>query len=71
MTIEQIIGTYGLNVFGVGVWAIATSFGGYYLGRAMEVILADAKKYELAAATVIIAAALATWVIRWYRRRQP
>jgi membrane protein DedA with SNARE-associated domain len=60
-----------LNAFGVGVWAIATSFGGYYLGRAMEVILADAKKYELAAATVIIAAALATWVIRWYRRRQP
>jgi membrane protein DedA with SNARE-associated domain len=60
-----------LNAVGVAIWAALTSLGGYYLGRTMQVILVDAKKYELATATVIISAALAAWVIRWYRRRQP
>jgi membrane protein DedA with SNARE-associated domain len=60
-----------LNAVGVAIWAALTSLGGYYLGRTMQVILVDVKKYELATATVIIAAALAAWVIRWYRRRPP
>jgi membrane protein DedA with SNARE-associated domain len=59
-----------LNTAGVAAWAMLTCLGGYYLGRAMQVILADAKKYELAAAAVIAAVALAVWGLRRYRRRR-
>ena len=42
---------------------------GYYLGRTMEVVLADAKKYELAAAGLIILAGGIVWGVRRYRQR--
>jgi membrane protein DedA with SNARE-associated domain len=57
-----------LNTAGVAVWALLTSLGGYYLGRVMQIILADAKKYELATAAVIAAAGVAVWGYRRYRR---
>lgn len=56
-----------LNAAGVAVWAVLACLGGYYLGWAMQTVLADAKKYELAAAVVIAAAGLAVWLIRWQR----
>jgi len=60
-----------LNSAGVAVWAILMSFGGLYMGRAMQDLLADAKKYELATAALIAALGFATWGIRRHRRRQP
>jgi membrane protein DedA with SNARE-associated domain len=58
-----------LNAVGVAIWAVLTSLGGYYLGRTMEVILSDAKKYELAAAGLIILAGGIVWGVRRYRQR--
>jgi hypothetical protein len=47
------------------------SFGGLYMGRAMQDLLADAKKYELATSALIAVLGFATWGIRRHRRRQP
>jgi len=58
-----------LNAAGVAVWTVLTCLGGYYLGRAMQVILKDVKKYELATAVVIAAVGLAAWGLRRHRRR--
>jgi membrane protein DedA with SNARE-associated domain len=64
-------GTFAiLNATGVAVWAILMCLGGYYMGRAMQAILTDAKKYELATAVVIAAAGLASWGLRRYRCRR-
>jgi membrane protein DedA with SNARE-associated domain len=60
-----------LNAAGVAVWAVLTCLGGYYLGRAMQAVMDDAKKYELAVAGVIITVGLAPWVIRRPWRRKP
>jgi membrane protein DedA with SNARE-associated domain len=59
-----------LNAIGVAIWAMLTSLGGYYVGRTMAVILADAKKYELAAAGLIIAAGWSVWAVRRFRQRR-
>jgi len=58
-----------LNAVGVAIWAVLTSLGGYYFGRAMEAILDNAKKYELAAAGLILAAGCIAWGLRRYRQR--
>jgi membrane protein DedA with SNARE-associated domain len=57
-----------LNAAGVAVWSVLMSLGGYYLGWAMEMVLKDIRKYELATAMVIAAAGLAAWAIRRYRQ---
>jgi membrane protein DedA with SNARE-associated domain len=59
-----------LNAIGVAIWAMLTSLAGYYVGRTMTVILADAKKYELAAAGLIMAAGCIVWGFRRYRQRR-
>jgi membrane protein DedA with SNARE-associated domain len=60
-----------LNAAGVAVWAMLICLGGFYLGRALQAILADVKKYELATAALIAALGIAAWGIQRYRRRQP
>jgi membrane protein DedA with SNARE-associated domain len=59
-----------LDALGVAIWAVLTSLAGYYVGRAMEVILDDAKKYELAAAGLIIAAGCIVWGLHRYRQHR-
>jgi hypothetical protein len=60
MPIEQIIFSYG---------AIGVFVGTFFEGEAI-VILADAKKYELAAAGLIIAAGWSVWAVRRFRQRR-
>ena len=60
-----------LNAAGVSVWTVLTCLGGYYLGRAMQALMDDAKKYELVVVAVIGGAGVATWVVHRYRRRKP
>lgn len=60
-----------LNAAGVAVWAVLTCLGGFYLGRAMQIILDDAKKYELAVVAAIAAVGVAVWGIRRYRLPKP
>jgi membrane protein DedA with SNARE-associated domain len=60
-----------LNAAGVAVWAVLTCLGGYYLGRGLQIILTDVKKYELATVAVIAAVGLAAWGIRRYRQSKP
>ena len=60
-----------LNAVGVAVWAVLMGLGGYYFGYALEVLLKDAKKYELAAAAVIVAVSLIIWAVRRYRQKKP
>jgi membrane protein DedA with SNARE-associated domain len=57
-----------LNAAGVAVWSALMCLGGYYLGRAMQVIVKDFKQYELATAAVIVTVGLAAWGIRRYRQ---
>jgi membrane protein DedA with SNARE-associated domain len=59
-----------LNTVGVAVWAILMCLGGYYMGRALQAILTDAKKYELAAAAVIAAAGVVAWGLHRHRRHR-
>lgn len=60
-----------LNAVGVAVWALLMGLGGYYLGYALEALLKDIKKYELAAAAAIVAVSLAIWAFRRYRQPKP
>jgi membrane protein DedA with SNARE-associated domain len=58
-----------LNAAGVMLWSLLLCLGGYFMGRAMQASLEDAKKYERVAAVVIAGVGLAFWAIRRYRFR--
>jgi len=60
-----------LNVIGAAIWAVGIGFAGFYFGQAMESILGDLKRYELALAGTVICIAGLVWLIRFYRRRRP
>ncbi len=57
------------NVAGALLWATAVGAGGYLFGNALEIVLADAKRYEVAAMAGIALAGAAVWVGYLLRRR--
>jgi len=57
-----------LNLAGAGIWAISIGLAGYYFGQAVEALLGDIKRYELALMAGIIGAALLVWLVHFYRR---
>jgi membrane protein DedA with SNARE-associated domain len=53
-----------LNASGVAVWTMLTCFGGYYMGRGMQVM----RKYEIAGVALIAMVGLGAWAFKRYRR---
>jgi membrane protein DedA with SNARE-associated domain len=58
------------NFIGACIWAPLIAGLGYLFGQAVEVLLQDIKKFEIAAMVVIVLISLATWLIWRYRQRQ-
>jgi membrane protein DedA with SNARE-associated domain len=59
-----------LNVCGAGVWSVAIGLGGFYFGRALELLIADVERYELLAMGAVGLAGLSVWAVRLLRRRR-
>ena len=57
-----------LNAIGALVWAITVAGLGYVFGQAVEMMLHDARRYELALLVSIAAAGAVVWAIRRARR---
>ena len=58
-----------LNLTGAALWAVAVAFAGYYFGRAVESMLGDVKRYEIALMAGMLAVAGLVWLVYLYRRR--
>jgi len=59
-----------LNLIGAAVWASLIGLGGFYFGQALEAILGNVKRYEIALGGVIVAIAVVLWLIRFVRQRR-
>jgi len=59
-----------LELISAGIWAIAIALGGFYFGRAVEIVLEDIKSYELELLSIVAGVALVVWLIHAYRRRR-
>jgi membrane protein DedA with SNARE-associated domain len=59
-----------LNATGALLWAVAIGTGGYLFGQALEVLLGDIKRYELAAVAGICAVGAALWITHRIMRRR-
>jgi membrane protein DedA with SNARE-associated domain len=64
-----------LNIIGGAVWAVVIAAAGYFFGHAMEIIIADLKRYELAVAGIIALVAVTLFsgrvIVRRIRRGRP
>jgi len=60
-----------LNLIGAAIWSITVGLAGYFFGEAMETILGDLKRYELALMAGLVLIAGVVWLIRLYRQRRP
>ena len=59
-----------LNLIGAVLWAVVISGAGYLFGQALELILRDVRRYEIAGLAAIIAVGFLWWGWRWYRTRR-
>lgn len=58
-----------LNMIGAAIWSVALGYGGYFFGHAFEVVLEDAKKYELWVFGLIAMTGILGWGIFSLRRK--
>jgi len=59
-----------LNAAGALVWASAIASGGYFFGRALEVLIGKLKSYEMYIMGSVAMVGLSIWVFHFYRRRR-
>jgi len=59
-----------LNAAGALVWATAIASGGYFFGRALEVLIGKLKSYEMYIMGSVAMVGLSIWVFHFYRRRR-
>jgi membrane protein DedA with SNARE-associated domain len=59
-----------LNAAGALAWATVMTGAGYIFGEAMQALLGNLKRYELALFLAILGAGAVAWVIRFIRRRR-
>lgn len=55
-----------LNIISAAAWAVAIGCLGYVFGQTVEIVLANAKRYELILIAVIIAAGFLFWLRNLY-----
>jgi membrane protein DedA with SNARE-associated domain len=61
-----------LNAVSAAVWAVALGVLGYFFGHAMEYVLEDVRKYELAVMTgLVTAAVIIVLARRFIKRKKP
>ncbi|MBF0143598.1 MAG: DedA family protein [Magnetococcales bacterium] len=58
-----------LNALASALWAITFGLAGYYIGDAFRAFLSRAQKYEITVLVVIVAVALAIYLVNRYRGR--
>jgi membrane protein DedA with SNARE-associated domain len=59
-----------LNAAGALVWAVVIGTAGYLFGSALEVLIGDVKRYEVAALLSIAVIGILVWTLHLYRRRK-
>lgn len=61
----------GWNLLASALWAVSIGAAGFFFGEAVEVVLAEAKRYELATIGVLATVGLGVAVWAWMRRGRP
>jgi membrane protein DedA with SNARE-associated domain len=59
-----------LNAAGALVWAVAVASGGYFFGRALEVLIGKVKHYEVQVFVIIALLELLVWIVHFYHRKK-
>ena len=59
-----------LNAAGALVWAVAVASGGYFFGRALEVLIGKLKSYEMYIMGSVAIVGVLVWIFHFYRRRR-
>ena len=59
-----------LNAAGALVWAAAVASGGYFFGRALEVLIGKLKSYEIYIMGSVAIVGVLIWIFHFYRRRR-
>jgi membrane protein DedA with SNARE-associated domain len=59
-----------LNAIGAMIWSVIISAGGYLFGYALESVIKNIKRYELAVIITISAVGIALWIIHKYRENR-
>jgi len=59
-----------LNAAGALVWAAAIASGGYFFGRALEVLIGKLKSYEIYIMGSVAMVGLLVWMFHFFRRRR-
>lgn len=59
-----------LNFISALVWASAIGTAGYLFGKAMETLLGDIRRYEMAVMAVILAVGAAVWTVHLVRKHK-
>lgn len=57
-----------LNVIGAGIWSVGVGLAGYFLGRAVETVLGDIKKYEVEFIAGIVIVGIVIWLVHIARQ---
>jgi len=59
-----------LNLLGAAIWSLLVGSAGYLFGQALELVLADLRRYELLLAGCVLAAGGIAWLWRFLHRRR-
>ncbi len=59
-----------LNAAGALVWAAAIASGGYFFGRALEVLIGKLKSYEIYIMGSVAMVGVLIWIFHFYHRRR-
>ena len=59
-----------LNVVGASVWATAVGTAGYFLGRTVELFLADVKLYEMWILGILGGGGVVVWTVWWWSQKR-
>lgn len=59
-----------LNMIGAAIWSVALGYGGYFFGHAFEIVLGDAKNYELWGFGLIAVTGILGWGVFYLRHRK-
>lgn len=59
-----------LNLTGAMLWAVLVGGAGYFFGTALEVLVADLRRYEEGLLALMAGVGLIAWLVRRWRRRR-